>query len=122
MLVGANKGRAPTLRREALSCGRVGRAIQSTRPDMMETSPGANVKPIGARVTPDSRLPAGPPRLRNLVADIAMIPAQTSRDFLYRDAAHEHLAQPLHLRIRPLYAGIHGQRFVICLGPPRIED
>jgi hypothetical protein len=51
-----------------------------------------------------------------------VIPAQTARDFLYRDAANEHLAQRAHLRIRPLSAGIHGQRSVICLGSPRIED
>jgi Glutamate decarboxylase and related PLP-dependent proteins len=28
----------------------------------------------------------------------------------------------VHLRIRPLSAGIHGLRFAICLGRPRIED
>jgi hypothetical protein len=51
-----------------------------------------------------------------------MIPAQTTRDLVHRDATNEHLAQRVHLRIRPLSAGIHGQRFVICLGPPRVED
>jgi hypothetical protein len=66
-----------------------------------------------------SSLPAGPAHLGDLVADIAVIPAQPPRDLVYRDAANEHLAQCVHLRIRPLSAGIHGQRFV---GPLRIED
>ena len=45
------------------------------------------------------RLPAGPTHLRHLVPDLAVIPAQPTRDFLYRDAANEHLAQGFHLRI-----------------------
>src|SRR4051812_851210 len=65
---------------------------------------------------------AGPAHLGDFLADLDFIPAQPPRDFLYRDATNEHLAQSVHLRIRPLSAGIHGQRFVICLGPPRIED
>jgi hypothetical protein len=64
-------------------------------------------------------LPAGPPHLSDFVADLDFIPAQPPRDLVYRDATNEHLAQRVHLRIRPLSAG---QRFVICLGPPRIED
>ena len=63
-------------------------------------------------------LRASPAYLGDFVSDLAVIPAQTTRDFVYPDAANEHLAQRVHLRIRPLSAGIHGQRFVICLGPP----
>src|ERR1700745_780879 len=66
-------------------------------------------------------LPAGRAHLRALVSDFAMIPAQPTRDLIHRDATNKHLAQRVHLRIRPLSAGIHGQRFVIGLGPPRIE-
>jgi len=67
-------------------------------------------------------LPAGPAHLGDFISDVAMIPAQTTRDLVHRDATNEHLAQRVHLRIRPLSAGIHGQRFVICRGPARIED
>ena len=67
-------------------------------------------------------LPAGPAHRGDFVSDVAMIPSQTTRDFVHRDATNEHLAQRVHLCFRPLSAGIHGQRFVICLGPPRIED
>src|SRR5437588_12848674 len=69
-----------------------------------------------------SPLPPGPAHLDHPVPDLDLIPTQPPRDLVYRDAATEHLAQRVHLRIRPLSAGIHGQRFVICLGPPRIED
>jgi hypothetical protein len=34
-------------------------------------------------------LSARPAHLRNLVADVAAVPAQNSRDLLYREAAHK---------------------------------
>src|SRR5438309_409634 len=66
--------------------------------------------------------PAGAAQLDHPVSDLDFIPAQPPRNLVHRDATNEHLTQRVHLRIRPLSAGIHGQRFVICLGPPRIED
>ena len=78
--------------------------------------------PPASRGWADPILSAGPAHLGDFVSDFAMIPAEPPRDLVYRDATNEHLAQRVHLRIRPLSAGIHGQRFVICLGPPRIED
>jgi hypothetical protein len=37
-------------------------------------------------------LPAGPAHLGDFVPDVAMIPAQTTRDLVHRDATNEHLA------------------------------
>jgi hypothetical protein len=67
-------------------------------------------------------LPAGPAHFGDFVSNLAMISPQTMRDLVHPDATNEHLAQRVHLRIRPLSAGIHRQRFVIRLDPPRIED
>jgi len=50
-----------------------------------------------------------------------VIPAQKLRDLLYREAAHEQVAQPGQLRIRPFSASFRG-RFVPNLGPLRIDD
>jgi hypothetical protein len=38
-------------------------------------------------------LTAGPPYFDRLVSELAEIPPQKVRDFLHRDAAHEHVAQ-----------------------------
>ena len=38
-------------------------------------------------------LPAGPPHLCYLVSDLDLIPAQRTRDLLYREPAHEHVAR-----------------------------
>ena len=67
-------------------------------------------------------LPARQAHLGDLVADLAVIPAQTTRDFLYREPAHEHFPQLAQLPIRPFRAGDHGHPFTIRLGPARIED
>ena len=55
-------------------------------------------------------------------ADLAVIPAQTTRDFLYREPAHEHFPQLVQLPTRPFPAGVPGRRFTIRLSPMRIED
>jgi hypothetical protein len=67
-------------------------------------------------------LPTGPSHLGHLVSDVAMIPAQTTRDLVHRVAAHEHVAQLVQLPVRPLSAGVLGRLFVLRLGPVRIED
>jgi integrase len=84
----------------------------------------ARAAPAGDELDPARRSSrrAGPAQLDHPVSDLDFIPAQPPRDLVHRNATNEHLAQRVHLRIRPLSAGIHGQRFVICLGPPRIED
>jgi hypothetical protein len=70
----------------------------------------------------NTRLTAGPPDLRNLVPDLAVIPAQKSRDLLDREAAHEHIAQLGQLRIRPFPFRVHGRLFVLNGGALRIDD
>jgi hypothetical protein len=42
-------------------------------------------------------LSAGPAHLGDFVSDVAMIPAQTTRDLLNREAAYEHVAQLMQL-------------------------
>jgi hypothetical protein len=54
-------------------------------------------------------LSAGPAHLGDFVSDVAMIPAQTTRDLLNREAAHEHVAQLVQLLIRPFPAGVLGR-------------
>jgi hypothetical protein len=44
-------------------------------------------------------LSAGPAHLGDFVSDVAVIPAQPTRDLVHRDATNEHLAQRVHLRI-----------------------
>jgi hypothetical protein len=73
----------------------------------------------GSRVRPISS--TGPADLRDLVPDLAVTPAQKSRDLLYREAAHEHVAQLGQLRIRPFPAGVPA-RWFLSLGPLRIDD
>jgi hypothetical protein len=69
-----------------------------------------------------TRSPASPPHLRNFIPDLAVIPTQKSRDLLYREPAHKHVAQLGQLRIRPFSSGVHGWRFVLNPGPLRIDD
>jgi hypothetical protein len=57
-------------------------------------------------VGPRARLTAGPAYFDDLVLDIAVIPAQKSRDLLHRKAAHEHVAKLGQLRIRPFPCGV----------------
>jgi hypothetical protein len=51
-----------------------------------------------------------------------VISTQKSCDLLHWEAAHEHVAQFVQLPIRPFSAGVRAQRFVVRLGPLRIED
>ena len=71
-----------------------------------------------------ARLTLLPAHLRNLVSQLAAIPAQKARDLLDREAAQEHIAQLTQFRIRPLFAGSDGRLFVLGLGLGRlrIED
>jgi hypothetical protein len=65
---------------------------------------------------------AGPPHLSDFVSDLGFIPAQAVRDLFNREPAHEHIAQLDQLPLRPFPAGVHGRRFIVRLGPSRIED
>ena len=71
--------------------------------------------------THGSPLPAGPAYLRDLVSDLDLVPPKTKRDFRNREAAQEHVAQLLQLRIRPFVAGAHAWWF-LSLGPLRMDD
>ena len=48
---------------------------------------------------PQSQLTAGPAYFDDFVLDVVVIPAQKTRDLLDREAAHEHVAQLVQLRI-----------------------
>jgi hypothetical protein len=61
---------------------------------------------------------AGPPHIRYFIPYLTVIPAQKSRDLLYREPAPQ-LGQ---LRIRPFSSGVHGWRFILNLGPLWIDD
>src|SRR5205814_6518812 len=65
---------------------------------------------------------AGPADLYDFVLDFRVIPTQQSRDLLYREAAHKHVAQFGQLRIGPFPPGVRGRRFVLNLGPLLIDD
>jgi hypothetical protein len=67
-------------------------------------------------------LSAGPAHLRNFVPDLAVVPAQNSRDLLYREAAQEQVAQLGQLRIGPFPPGVRGRRFVLNRGAVGIDD
>ena len=69
---------------------------------------------------PQSQLTAGPAYFDDFVLDVVVIPAQKTRDLLDREAAHEHVAQLVQLRIRPF--PLHGRRFVVRADRLRIED
>jgi hypothetical protein len=51
---------------------------------------------------------------------VVVIPAQKTRDLLDREAAHEHVAQLVQLRIRPF--PLYGRRFGVRAGRLWIED
>jgi hypothetical protein len=64
---------------------------------------------------------AGPANLGDFVSDLDIIPTQNPRDLLNREAAQEQFAQLAQLRIRPFFASFR-RRFVLNLGPSRIDD
>jgi hypothetical protein len=47
--------------------------------------------------------------------------AQKSRDLLYREAAHKHVAQLGQLRVRPFPFRVSGRLFVLNSGALRID-
>ena len=51
-------------------------------------------------------LSAGPAHLGDFVSDVAMIPAQTTRDLLNREAAQEHVAQLFQVRLGPVASSL----------------
>ena len=67
--------------------------------------------------------PVSPADLDDFVLDIPMIPAQTARDFLYWEAAHEHVAQLGNLRIGPFPDCVRPRPLVLISAPcgSRIE-
>ena len=67
-----------------------------------------------------SPLLAGSAYLHDLVPDLAVVPAQKSRDLLYREAAHKHVAQLGQLRVRPFPFRVRGRLFVRNSGVLRI--
>jgi len=67
-------------------------------------------------------LTASPAYLGHLLSDIAVIPAQKSRDLIYRQAMHEHVAQLKHFLIRPFLGDVRARRLGISVGALRIED
>ena len=69
---------------------------------------------------PQSQLTAGPAYFDDFVLDVVVIPAQKTRDLLDREAAHEHVAQLVQLRIRPF--PLYGRRFGVRAGRLWIED
>jgi hypothetical protein len=73
--------------------------------------------PAAFKVGDGAALSAGPAHVRNLFAHLALVPAQNSRDLLYREAAQEQVAQLGQLRIRPLPDGVHWRRFVVSVRP-----
>src|SRR4051812_46987769 len=86
---------------------------------VMAFSPLTQV-PAAFKVGDGAALSAGPARVRNLFADLALVPAQNSRDLLYREAAQEQVAQLGQLRIRPFFLG--AWRSVPYRGAWRIDD
>jgi hypothetical protein len=65
---------------------------------------------------------AGPAFFDDFVLYIATISVQKLRDLLYREAAHEHVAQRGQVRIGPFPLGVRAGRFVLNRGVPRIDD
>jgi hypothetical protein len=69
----------------------------------------------------EAALAAGPSYLDDLVLDIAVIPAQKTRDLLYREAAYEHVAQLDQLHIRTFFGGAVGRPVVASVGQMRCQ-
>jgi hypothetical protein len=94
-------------------------ARRSTRPTKLLLVAENAAWPVSTR-WPQSRLTACLAYFYDFVLDVVVIPAQKTRDLLDREAAHEHVAQLVQLRIRPF--PLYGRRFVVRAGRLRIED
>jgi hypothetical protein len=78
--------------------------------------------PAAFKVGDGAALSAGPAYFRNLSPDVAVVPAQNSRDLLYREVAYKQLAQLGQVRIGPFPPGVRGRRVVLNRGAVRIDD